>query len=421
MMINSTRGLSTNNFVLRQLTLDDAEEILFLRSDERVLEFIDIEKAETLDDAKRFIEKINRGDDEWAFWGITEKNSTKVIGTICLWNISLEEAKADIGFVLHPDYWGKGVMQEVVPAVINLGFQKMKLKTILGEAMSKNIKSIKLMEKFGFRYKEESEEYSVYSLTALDWFRKQFSEKTKPAKLSELNIPPSLKIVLLAPHPDDFDAIGITMRALHTNGNEINLVVLTTGVSGVEDIYAEKIGNADKAAIREEEQKASIQFFGLPLERLTFLRLENDETQHMAVNESNFLRIKEIWDKHKPDLVFLPHGNDTNVDHRRTFAMYKRILETETKPVVAFLNKDPKTIGIRSDVVTTFDETEAAWKGELLRFHKSQHDRNLRTRNHGFDERILNVNGKDAQELGLPSDYVEIFELEFHPETIERG
>lgn len=421
MMINSTCGLSTNNFVLRELTSDDSAEILFLRSDERVLEFIDIEKAETIEDAKRFIEKINRGDDEWAFWGITEKNSAKVIGTICLWNISLEESKADIGFVLHPDYWGKGVMREVVPAVINLGFQKMKLKCILGEAMPKNLKSIKLMEKFGFRYKEESEEYSVYSLTALDWLRKQFSEKTKPAKLSELNIPPSLKIILLAPHPDDFDAIGITMHVLHTNGNEINLAVLTTGVSGVEDIYAEKIGNADKAAIREEEQKASIQFFGLPLERLTFLRLENDETKHMAANENNFECIKNFWDEQKPDIVFLPHGNDTNVDHQRTYAMFKKILETETKPVVAFLNKDPKTIGIRNDVVTTFGEVEAAWKGELLRFHKSQHDRNLRTRNHGFDERILNVNRKDAKELELQADCVEIFELEFHPETIERG
>jgi hypothetical protein len=96
-------------------------------------------------------------------------------------------------------------------------------------------------------------------------------------------------------------------------------------------------------------------------------------------------------------------------------------LETETRPVVVFLNKDPKTIGIRNDVITTFGEAEAGWKGELLRFHKSQHERNLRTRNHGFDERILNVNRKDAEELGLQNKYVEIFELKFHPTTIERG
>lgn len=402
-----------NRFLLKHLTQDDAEEILFLRSDERVLEHIDIEKAVTLEDAKHFIEKISSGDDGWVFWGITEKNSTKVIGTICLWNIEAAESKADIGFVLHPDYWGKGVMQEVVPAVINVGFQKMQLKCIIGEAMPKNIKSIKLMEKLGFRYKEESDEYSVYFLTALDWLKKQFERKSHPVILSELKIPSSLQVALLAPHPDDFDAIGVTMRALHTNGNEINLAVLTTGVSGVEDVYAEKIGNADKAAIREEEQKASIQFFGLPLERVTFLRLENDETKHMAVTENNFVSIKEFWDKHQPDIVFLPHGNDTNTDHQRTYTMFKKILERETKPVIAFLNKDPKTIGIRNDVITTFGEAEAAWKGELLRFHKSQHERNLRTRNHGFDERILNVNWKDAEELGLQDKYVEIFELEF--------
>ncbi len=415
-MTNSARFslLFTNCFVLRQLTLEDAEEILFLRTDERVLEYIDIEKAETLEDAKRFIEKINSGEEGWFFWGITEKNSPKVIGTICLWNIEAAESKADIGFVLHPDYWGKGIMQEVIPAVINFGFQKMKLKCIIGEAMPKNIKSIKLMEKFGFRYKKESNEYSVYLLTALDWLKKQVSDKPHPVILSELKIPSSLQVALLAPHPDDFDAIGVTMRALHENGNKISLAVLTTGVSGVENMYAEKIGNSDKTAIREEEQKASIEFFGLLPEQITFLRLENDETQHMAVTENNFARIKEFWDEHAPDIIFLPHGNDTNTDHQRTYAMFKKIMETETKPVIAFLNKDPKTIGIRNDVITTFDEAEAAWKGELLRFHKSQHERNLRTRNHGFDERILNVNRKDAEELGLQSKYVEIFELELH-------
>lgn len=247
----------------------------------------------------------------------------------------------------------------------------------------------------------------------LNSFANLILNKKRPLKLNELIIPASFKVLVLAPHPDDFDAIGITMRTLHKNGNEINLAVLTTGVSGVEDAYTEKIGNNDKAAIREEEQKASIKFLGLEKGRLSFLRLENDETQHMAVNQNNFLRITEIWDKHKPDIVFLPHGNDTNVDHQRTFATYKRILETETKPVIAFLNKDPKTIGIRNDVIAVFRKEEAEWKRELLRFHKSQHDRNLRTRNHGFDERILNFNKKDAEALGMQNMYVELFELEF--------
>jgi LmbE family N-acetylglucosaminyl deacetylase len=245
-------------------------------------------------------------------------------------------------------------------------------------------------------------------------FNNQLLNKKRPLKFNELIISPTLKIFVLAPHPDDFDAIGITMRTFHSNGNEIYLAVITTGVSGVENGYAEKIGKTDKVAIREDEQKASIQFFGLPLERLTFLRVENDETQHMAESENNFLCIKEVWDKHKPDIVFLPHGNDTNVDHQRTYSMFKKLLKTETKPIVAFLNKDPKTIEMRTDVLTTFGDEDAVWKGELLRFHKSQHERNLRTRNYGFDERILNVNRKDAEELGLSAGYVEIFELEFH-------
>jgi hypothetical protein len=59
-----------------------------------------------------------------------------------------------------------------------------------------------------------------------------------------------------------------------------------------------------------------------------------------------------------------------------------------------------------------FGAPEAAWKGELLRFHQSQHLRNLRTRGHGFDERILADNRSAAQALGLPDACAETFEVE---------
>ena len=43
----------------------------------------------------------------------------------------------------------------------------------------------------------------------------------------------TLRVAITAPHPDDFDAIAVTMRMLHRNGNTIDLAVLTSGMSGV--------------------------------------------------------------------------------------------------------------------------------------------------------------------------------------------
>jgi ribosomal-protein-alanine N-acetyltransferase len=62
------------------------KEIFVHRSDERILKYIDIPKAETIEDARNFIEKINKGIDEneWVYWEITFKNDSQLIGTICL-------------------------------------------------------------------------------------------------------------------------------------------------------------------------------------------------------------------------------------------------------------------------------------------------------------------------------------------------
>ncbi len=111
--------------------------------------------------------------------------------------------------------------------------------------------------------------------------------------------------------------------------------------------------------------------------------------------------------------MFLPHGNDTNIDHQRTCAIFQRIASQVKYPITAFLNRDPKTINMRHDVYTVFGEKDAEWKGQLLRIHESQQQRNLNTRNHGLDERVLNVNRKTAQENLHTKMYAEVFELEF--------
>jgi [ribosomal protein S5]-alanine N-acetyltransferase len=158
--------LTTGEFSLRQLTTDDRDEIFILRSDERVLEYLDIPKAGSLNDAVVYINMINNGvkNNDWVYWGITGKNESKLIGTICLWNILPAESKADIGFVLLPDQQGKGIMQEVIPVVLSYGFITMGLDVIKGEVAPGNIKSIKLMERFGFKYAFNLENTVIYTL-----------------------------------------------------------------------------------------------------------------------------------------------------------------------------------------------------------------------------------------------------------------
>jgi ribosomal-protein-alanine N-acetyltransferase len=145
-------NLATEQLRLRQLTFDDTNEIFRLRSDERVNKFIARNQCKSLEEAGAFINKINRGinNNEAMYWVITLKNDNKLIGTICLWNIQPENYRAEIGYELHPDFWGKGIMKEAIPKVIQYSFETLKLHSLEADLDPANAQSVMLLEKNGF-------------------------------------------------------------------------------------------------------------------------------------------------------------------------------------------------------------------------------------------------------------------------------
>ena len=233
-----------------------------------------------------------------------------------------------------------------------------------------------------------------------------------PFAVTQVSFPKTLSALVLAPHPDDFDAIGMTLRFLRDNGNPLFVAVATSGASGVEDRLCSPPTTEKKVALREEEQRRSCRFFGLAEDALTFLRLAEDATGHFQEGAVNADRVRELLVAKRPHIVFLPHGNDSNLCHQRLYAMVRELAPALGFPLVAFYNEDPKTIALRCDAYLPFGEDDAAWKGELLRFHCSQDQRNLNTRGFGMDERILGVNRESAKRHGVRGPYAEVFELE---------
>lgn len=217
------------------------------------------------------------------------------------------------------------------------------------------------------------------------------------------------RCLVLAPHPDDFDVVAVSLRRLRDAGAELWLEVLTSGASGVDDDFAATW--QDKAEAREAEQRASCRLFGLPDEHLRFHRLAEDPAGHMAEHEANAASVRRMLERADADAVVLPHGNDSNADHRRTFRMFDHWAHGRPRPLLAMLVRDPKTLAMRLDLITPFAAAEAEWKARMLRCHASQHSRNLRTRGLGIDERILAVNRAIADEAGLPDGFAEGFEL----------
>lgn len=152
--------LNTANLLLRQLTEDDAESIFNIRSDRQIAKYLDRPLCQSKEEALQFINKINNGirNGEVIYWSVCLKENPELAGTICLWNLSAEESKADIGFELLVKYQGRGFIQEAIDKVIEYGFTVMKLKNIIGETAPANIRSIRLMHKKGFVQTPAAEE-----------------------------------------------------------------------------------------------------------------------------------------------------------------------------------------------------------------------------------------------------------------------
>lgn len=246
-------------------------------------------------------------------------------------------------------------------------------------------------------------------------------------RFQEIDFPPEQRVLVLAPHPDDFDVIAVTLRHLQMNGNPIHLIVITSGASGVEPGFCTSADWETLSALREHEQRRSCRSFGLPDRNFEFLRLPEDRFGSLIADEDNLERVRTSFVKCAPDLVFLPHGNDTNSDHRRTYFMMRQIALHSKLTFSAFLARDPKTVEMRDEVVTFFGQSQADWKAELLRFHESQQQRNLNVRGYGLDERIRKLNRhtaarvRDRNFAGREPTPDEIFAESFEIELWEEG
>lgn len=144
--------LMTERLLLRRLSEADAHDILMLRSDEQVNQFLDRPACIDLEAAQSFIAKIEKGinNKQSLYWVIKLKGNDKLIGTICLWNFEADKMQAEVGFELFPGFQRKGIMGEALSEVLAFGFKELKLKTITALTNPGNLRSIKLLEKAGF-------------------------------------------------------------------------------------------------------------------------------------------------------------------------------------------------------------------------------------------------------------------------------
>ena len=163
-------NLETNRLILRRLSAEDVLEIFALRSDKDVMKYIPRPLAKSIEDAQAHISLIDEKieNNEGINWAITLKDNPKLIGIIGHYRIKPEHFRAEIGYMLLPEYQGKGIISEAIKEVVNYGFEVMKLHSIEAIIDPENHASEKVLQKNGFVKEAHLKENEYYEGRFLD-------------------------------------------------------------------------------------------------------------------------------------------------------------------------------------------------------------------------------------------------------------
>jgi ribosomal-protein-alanine N-acetyltransferase len=172
--------IETERLLLREILPEDAEAVYNILAHEEVTRFYDLA---TYTDREQAAELIDFFDESFELerairWGIARRADDTLIGTCgYVW---LRTFRGEIGYELHPDYWGQGYMREALDAILDFGFSELGLNRIEALVMVENSRSAKLLRALGFQeegilrqhdfFKDQFHDMRLFALLADDFY-----------------------------------------------------------------------------------------------------------------------------------------------------------------------------------------------------------------------------------------------------------
>lgn len=162
--------LESERLIFRTYKKDDAQTLLNLRSHKAVSKYMDTAIPKNIEDTEKRINNYIKvfKESKGITWAIIEKASNMHIGDFGIWQIDRQNSRGEIGYILHPDFWGKGYMTETLNTVIRFGFNDLNLHSYSANVNTENENSKALLLKFGFKLEAYFRENFYYDGQFLD-------------------------------------------------------------------------------------------------------------------------------------------------------------------------------------------------------------------------------------------------------------
>jgi len=150
--------IPTERLTLRLMTGADVDDVFAYQSREDVCEYL-LHGPRSRDEVAEWVQKYSAAtrlaqDDDWiepAIELVMPDGARRVIGHMYLNLASVENLGAEIGWTLHPDFFGQGYASEAATAILDLAFGELGLHRVRAELDPRNDASIALCRRLGMR------------------------------------------------------------------------------------------------------------------------------------------------------------------------------------------------------------------------------------------------------------------------------
>ncbi|MDD2260401.1 MAG: GNAT family N-acetyltransferase [Acholeplasmataceae bacterium] len=141
--------VSFGTYKLRTLLKKDAHDYYEIGKDPINIKYLTWRPFKTLTQAKSAIKNIyykRLNHHEPIGYAIIDIPNNKMIGIIEFHTFDYAENSAQVGYLLHKDYWGEGIMSQALKELIKVGFETLNLNKIIIKSIKENVGSRKVIE-----------------------------------------------------------------------------------------------------------------------------------------------------------------------------------------------------------------------------------------------------------------------------------
>jgi ribosomal-protein-alanine N-acetyltransferase len=163
--------LETKRLILRHQVLSDLDDLWALYCNPNITQYIP-DAPRSREEAQDELEWHMHGhpnNAQLGLWATIQKETGRFIGRCGLlpWTIAGQN-EVEVAYTITEEFWGQGLATEAASAILQYGFEKLKLPRMICLIDSENIASQRVAEKIGMTFEKEGRDemgpFLVYSI-----------------------------------------------------------------------------------------------------------------------------------------------------------------------------------------------------------------------------------------------------------------